>query len=135
MLEIAFSSHRLPTKFDKCRYFLGQGNLNLVSEKSGKIQGILLSIVCGNPESSTDPLRALSSNVFMYLKHILSRIGLNNMLYSGHSFRIGAASSGPGCSFKLSGHLRHLVRVGYRSSVFLFLYLNICFGYSKELSQ
>ena len=29
---------------------LGQGNLNLVSEKSGKSQGILLSIICGNPE-------------------------------------------------------------------------------------
>ena len=28
---------------------LGQGNLNLVSEKSGKSQGILLSVVCGNP--------------------------------------------------------------------------------------
>ena len=28
---------------------LGQGNLNLVSEKSRKIQGILLSVVCGNP--------------------------------------------------------------------------------------
>ena len=28
---------------------LGQGNLNLVSEKSGKNQGILLSIICGNP--------------------------------------------------------------------------------------
>ena len=28
---------------------LGQGNLNLVSEESGKSQGILLSIVCGNP--------------------------------------------------------------------------------------
>ena len=28
----------------------GQGNLNLVSEKSGKSQGILLSIICGNPE-------------------------------------------------------------------------------------
>ena len=27
----------------------GQGNLNLVSEKSGKSQGILLSIICGNP--------------------------------------------------------------------------------------
>ena len=64
-------------------------------------------------QSSTDPLRALSSNVFIHLKHILSRIGLNNMLYSGHSFRIGAASSGPGCSFTLSGHLRLLVRVGY----------------------
>ena len=29
---------------------LGQGNLNLVSEESGKSQGILLSIVCGNPD-------------------------------------------------------------------------------------
>ena len=29
---------------------LGQGNLNLVSEKSGKSQGILLSIICGNPD-------------------------------------------------------------------------------------
>ena len=29
---------------------LGQGNLSLVSEKSGKSQGILLSIICGNPE-------------------------------------------------------------------------------------
>ena len=28
----------------------GQGNLNLVSEKSGKSQGILLSIICGNPD-------------------------------------------------------------------------------------
>ena len=31
---------------------LGQGNLNLVSEKSGKSQGILLSIICGNPDLS-----------------------------------------------------------------------------------
>ena len=30
---------------------LGQGNLNMVSEKSGKSQGILLSIICGNPGS------------------------------------------------------------------------------------
>ena len=29
---------------------LGQGNLNWVSEKSGKTQGILLSIICGNPD-------------------------------------------------------------------------------------
>ena len=28
---------------------LGQGNLNLISEKSGKSQGIKLSIICGNP--------------------------------------------------------------------------------------
>ena len=32
---------------------LGQGNLNLVSEKSGKCQGILLSIICGNPVRCT----------------------------------------------------------------------------------
>ena len=30
---------------------LGQGTLNMVSEKSGKRQGILLSIICGNPEN------------------------------------------------------------------------------------
>ena len=28
---------------------MGQGNLDLVREKSGKCQGILLSIICGNP--------------------------------------------------------------------------------------
>ena len=28
---------------------LGQGNLDLVREKSGKCQGISLSIICGNP--------------------------------------------------------------------------------------
>ena len=33
---------------------LGQGNLNLVSEKSGKSQGILLSIICGNPDQEPD---------------------------------------------------------------------------------
>ena len=27
----------------------GQGNFNLVTEKSGKSQGILLLIICGNP--------------------------------------------------------------------------------------
>ena len=32
---------------------LGQGNLNLVSEKSGKSQGILHSIICGNPAGDT----------------------------------------------------------------------------------
>ena len=41
------NAQRLPTKLDD---ILGQGNLNLVSEKSGKSQGILLSIICGNPE-------------------------------------------------------------------------------------
>ena len=29
---------------------LGQGNLYLVREKSGKSQGILLSTICGNPD-------------------------------------------------------------------------------------
>ena len=29
--------------------FFGQGIFNLVREKSGKCQGILLSMVCGNP--------------------------------------------------------------------------------------
>ena len=33
---------------------LGQGILNLVSEKSGKCQGILLSIICGNPENGKE---------------------------------------------------------------------------------
>ena len=33
---------------------LGQENLNLVSEKSGKSQGILLSIICGNPDKVRD---------------------------------------------------------------------------------
>ena len=32
---------------------LGQGNLDLVREKSGKCQGILLSIICGNPVKDT----------------------------------------------------------------------------------
>ena len=30
--------------------FFGQGILELVREKSGKSQGILLSLVCGNPD-------------------------------------------------------------------------------------
>ena len=34
---------------------LGQGNLNLVSEKSGKSQGILRSVICGNPDSDCSP--------------------------------------------------------------------------------
>ena len=37
---------------------LGQGNLNLVSEKSGKSQGILLSIICGNPGFAGGPMLA-----------------------------------------------------------------------------
>ena len=37
------------------------------------------------------------------LKHILSKIGLDTSMYSGHSFRIGAASSG--CSARLEDHL------------------------------
>ena len=29
----------------------GQGNLDLVRKKSGKCQGILLAIICGNPDN------------------------------------------------------------------------------------
>ena len=36
---------------------LGQGNLYLVGEKSGKSQGILLSTICGNPEQMTTDYR------------------------------------------------------------------------------
>ena len=32
--------------------FFGQGNLNLVSDKSEKSQGILFSIICGNPDKT-----------------------------------------------------------------------------------
>ena len=34
---------------------LGQGNLKLVSEKSGISQGILLPLICGNPERYFNP--------------------------------------------------------------------------------
>ena len=37
----------------------GQGNLDLVREKSGKFQGILLSIICGNPVNQTNKNVAL----------------------------------------------------------------------------
>ena len=48
---------------------LGQGNLNLVSEKSGKSQGILLSIICGNPvihvlESTISKLAICKISIF-----------------------------------------------------------------------
>ena len=51
-IGVCFTNHAhiLPTKLDKCRCFFGQGNLDLVREMSGKCQGILLSIICGNPE-------------------------------------------------------------------------------------
>ena len=51
-IHVCFTNHnhRLPTKLDKINAdILGQGNLDLVREKSGKCQGILLSIICGNP--------------------------------------------------------------------------------------
>ena len=61
-------------------------------------------------QSSMDPLflteegHPLSRHVFMqHFKHILSNIGLDNTQYSGHSFRIGAASSG--CAARLEDHL------------------------------
>ena len=47
---------------------LGQGNLNLVSEKSGKSQGILLSIICGNPVIWVQRLSEDKTTV----KHVLS---------------------------------------------------------------
>ena len=40
---------------------LGQGNLNLVSEKSGKSQGNLLSIICGNPVEDKNVLAGFFS--------------------------------------------------------------------------
>ena len=57
-----------------------------------------------DPLFLTEEGRPLSRPVFMqHFKHILSRIGLDNTLYSGHSFRIGAASSG--CAACLEDHL------------------------------
>ena len=53
MLEIAVCSLAVLIDYPKNLLnadILGHGNLNLVSEKSGKSQGILLSIICGNPE-------------------------------------------------------------------------------------
>ena len=46
---------------------LGQGNLNMVSEKSGKSQGILLPIICGNPVQSR-PGPILSWRLMMITK-------------------------------------------------------------------
>ena len=40
---------------------LGQGNLDLVREKSGKCQGILLSIICGNPENAHEGVSNIST--------------------------------------------------------------------------
>ena len=61
-------------------------------------------------QSSMDPLflteegHPVARHVFMQpFKHILSRIGLDNTLYSGHSFKIGAASSW--CAARLEDHL------------------------------
>ena len=45
---------------------LGQGNLDLVREKSVKCQGILLSIICGNP----DLLRSICPNCLTFLWYI-----------------------------------------------------------------
>ena len=46
---------------------LGQGNLYLVSEKSGKSQGILLSIICGNPVFALCYLFACNSKTLRYI--------------------------------------------------------------------
>ena len=57
MLEIAVSSLIMlidyPLSLTNAD-ILGQGNLNLVREKSGKSQGILLSNFCGNPVVEID---------------------------------------------------------------------------------
>ena len=52
MLEIAVCSLIMSIDYPQSLTnagILGQGNLNLVREKSGKSQGILLSLICGNP--------------------------------------------------------------------------------------
>ena len=68
LLEIhtCFTNHagRLPTKLDKINAdILGQGNLDLVREKSGKCQGILLSIICGNPDTPQKYSRSIFHQV------------------------------------------------------------------------
>ena len=53
LLEIVICSLIMLTDYRQSltnAYILGQGNLSLVSEKSGKSRGILLSVICGNPE-------------------------------------------------------------------------------------
>ena len=58
----------------------GQGNLDLVREKSGKCQGILLSIICGNPVlykyKTTDSLDKSESD---YKDHDLKQVTWNNI--------------------------------------------------------
>ena len=65
----------------------GQGILKLVSEKSGKNQGILLSIVCGNPDITdcamwpvlkTSAKYLIPKNLWIWL---LSFIPLLEMVY------------------------------------------------------
>ena len=57
-----------------------------------------------DPLFLTEEGHPVARHVFMQpFKHILSRIGFDNTLYSGHSFRIGAASSG--CAARLEDHL------------------------------
>ena len=46
---------------------LGQGNLDLVREKSGNCQGILLSIICGNPVYAFPHKRYLSQQFSSYV--------------------------------------------------------------------
>ena len=49
---------------------LGQGNLDLVREKSGKCQGILLTIICGNPVAGLRLIRGgtvLGKNIITIL--------------------------------------------------------------------
>ena len=62
---------------------LGQGNLNLVSEKSGNSQGILLSIICGNPDTGLDqparPHSLISPFIILFLESILSRLAMSEI--------------------------------------------------------
>ena len=60
MLEITVCSLTVLIDYLSNTDILGQGNLILVSEKSGKSQGILLSMFCGNP-------------VIDYMSHILRK--------------------------------------------------------------
>ena len=60
---------------------LGQGNLNLVSEKSGKSQGILLSIICGNPALvSTYQVRLMTLASTVFKKSTFQKISHLNTL-------------------------------------------------------
>ena len=62
-ISVCFPNHVfiLPTMLDKCGCFWS-GKFGFVREKSDKCQGILLSIICGNPVSFFKV--AVGSNIF-----------------------------------------------------------------------